>query len=166
MPRGRQTDILTAAKVSALAELGYSAPQIEALTGVNARTAWGILNNEASWGEIKESPVFKANRLKQKEALEAASRVVAAKALVQVEQKIESASAYQAAGIYGLLRTHERLDAGEPTQITASVNLHTVASMDKLAAMLGQALVETEPKDVTPSDDDKKSAQHEWENRN
>jgi len=38
MPRGRQTDILTAAKVAALAELGYSAPQIEALTGVNART--------------------------------------------------------------------------------------------------------------------------------
>jgi hypothetical protein len=59
MPRGRQTDILTAAKVAALAELGYSAPQIEGLTGVNARTAWGILNNEASWGEIKESPVFK-----------------------------------------------------------------------------------------------------------
>ena len=30
----------------------------------------GFLNNEASWGEIKETPVFKANRLKQKEALE------------------------------------------------------------------------------------------------
>jgi hypothetical protein len=113
MPRGRQTDILTAAKVAALAELGYSSPQIEALMGVNARTAWGILNNEASWGEIKNTPVFKANRLKQKEALEAASRVVAAKALVQVEKNIENASAYLAAGIYGLLRTHERLDAGD-----------------------------------------------------
>ena len=52
-----------------MAELGYSSPQIEALTEVNASTAWGILNNEASWGEIKESPVFKANRIKQKEAL-------------------------------------------------------------------------------------------------
>jgi hypothetical protein len=142
MPRGQQTDILTAAKVAALAELGYSSPQIEALTGVNARTAWGILNNEASWGEIKESPVFKANRLKQKEALEAASRVVAAKALVQVEKKIESASAYQAAGIYGLLRTHERLDAGEPTQITAAVNIHAITAMDKLAAMLAQSLLD------------------------
>jgi hypothetical protein len=142
MPRGRQTDILTAAKVAALAELGYSTPQIEGLTGVNARTAWGILNNEASWGEIKETPVFKANRLKQKETLEAASRVVAAKALIEVEKKIENASAYQAAGIYGLLRTHERLDAGEPTQITASVNIHAIANLDKLAAMLSLSLIE------------------------
>jgi hypothetical protein len=131
--KGRQTDVLTAAKVAALADLGYSSPQIEALTGVNARTAWGILNNEASWGEIKELPVFKANRIKQKETLEAASRIVAAKALVQVEKKIENASAYQAAGIYGLLRTHERLDAGEPTQITASVNLELIADLDKLS---------------------------------
>ena len=136
MPRGRQTDILTAAKVAALAELGYSAPKIEALTGVNARTAWGILNSEASWGEIKETPVFNANRLKEKEALESASRIVAAKALVQVEKKIENASAYQAAGIYGLLRTHERLNAGEPMQITASVNIQAVTSLDKLAGML------------------------------
>ena len=52
MPRSKD-DILTASKVAALAELGYSSPQIEALTGVNARTAWGILNNEDSWGEIK-----------------------------------------------------------------------------------------------------------------
>lgn len=64
--RGRQIDILTAAKVTALAELGYSSPQIEALTGVKARTAWGILNNEASWGEIKESPVFKEVALNKK----------------------------------------------------------------------------------------------------
>ena len=128
-----------------------STPQIEGLTGVNARTAWGILNSEASWGEIKETPVFKANRLKQKEALESASRIVAAKALIQVEKKIENASAYQAAGIYGLLRTHERLDAGEPTQITANFNIHTVVAMDKLAALLSQSLIEDQKTiDATP----------------
>ncbi|HEY6365540.1 MAG TPA: hypothetical protein VI585_12195 [Candidatus Binatia bacterium] len=96
------------------------------------------------------------SRLKQKEALEAASRVVAAKALVQVEKKIENASAYQAAGIYGLLRTHERLDAGEPTQITASTNIHAIANMDKLAAKLSQALLAKDKSiDVTPGHDDK-----------
>jgi hypothetical protein len=158
VPRGRQTDILTAAKVTALADLGYSSPQIEALTGVNARTVWGVLNNEASWGEIKELPVFKANRVNQKEALEAASRIVAAKALIQVEKKIDNASAYQAAGIYGLLRTHERLDAGEPTQITASVNLELIADLDKLSRALGQSLIEDKKTvDVTPSQDDKKT---------
>lgn len=82
--------------------------------------------------------------------------MVAAKALVQVEKKIENASAYQAAGIYGLLRTHERLDAGEPTQITASTNIHAIANMDKLAAKLSQALLEKDKSiDVTPGHDDK-----------
>jgi hypothetical protein len=101
---------------------------------------------------IKETPVFKANRLKQKEALEAASRIVAARALIQVEKKIENASAYQAAGIYGLLRTHERLDAGEPTQIAAFVGTQAVATLDKLAAMLAQSLIDRqETIDITPS---------------
>lgn len=77
---------------------------------------------------------------------------MAAKALVQVEKKIENASAYQAAGIYSLLRTHERLDAGEPTSITASINIQAVTSLDKLAAMLGQSLVDEEKTiDITPT---------------
>jgi hypothetical protein len=70
--------------------------------------------------------------------------VVAAKALVQVEKKIENASAYQAAGIYELLRTHERLDAGEPTQITANLDIHAIATMDKLTAMLSRSLIENQ----------------------
>ena len=66
--------------------------------------------------------------------------------------KIENASAYQAAGIYGLLRTHERLDAGEPTEIHAHLNIQAVASLDKLAEMLGQSLID-DPKtiDITPT---------------
>ena len=86
-----------------------------------------------------------------------ASRIVAAKALIQVEKNIENASAYRAAGIYGLLRTHERLDAGEPTQITANFDIHTVAAIDKLTAMLSNSLINERQQsiDVTPSRDDK-----------
>ena len=141
MSRGRQTDIPTAARAAALADLGYSSPQIEGLTGVNARTVWGILNDEASWGEIKESPVFKANRHKQKEALEAATRLLAARCLVEAEKKIDTISPYQAVGMYGILRQHERLDAGEPTEIHASLNLSASISLDKLADILSRRLV-------------------------
>jgi hypothetical protein len=57
-----------------------------------------------------------------------------------------------------LLRTHERLDAGEPTQITASVNLELIADLDKLSRALGQSLIEDKKTvDVTPSQDDKKT---------
>ena len=91
-----------------------------------------------------------------KDALEAASCLVAAKALIQVEKKIKNARAYQAAGIYGLLRTHERLDAGEPTQITANFDIYVVVASDILAAKLSQALIDGEKAmDITPSRDDK-----------
>jgi len=141
MARGRQTDIPTAARATALAELGYSGTQIEALTGLNARTVWGILNNEASWGEIKEGPVFKQNRLRQKEALESSTRLLAAKCLVQVENKIDQVSAYQAVGMYGILRQNERLDAGEPTEVISITDRRTVESLDALAAALSQTLI-------------------------
>jgi hypothetical protein len=145
MPRGRQTDILTASKATALADLGYSGPQIEGMTGLNARTVWGILNGEASWGEVKETSVFKANRLRQKEALEAATRLLAAKCLVEVENKIGAVSAYQAVGMYGILRQNERLDAGEPTEI--SMNVNASMSLDDLLDRLGQRLIQVNPED-------------------
>lgn len=73
-----------------------------------------------------------------------------------MEKKIENASAYQAAGIYELFRTHERLDAGEPTQITANLDIHAIATMDKLTAMLSRSLIENqETIDVTPNQDER-----------
>jgi hypothetical protein len=66
MSRGRQTDLPAAARAAALDELEYSAPQIEGLTGLKARTVWGILNNEASWGEIKKHPSSKQIALDKK----------------------------------------------------------------------------------------------------
>ncbi len=57
---------------------------------------------------------------------------------------MDKASAYQAAGIYGLLRTHERLDAGEAT---SNVAVHTkleLEGLDKLCEMLAQSLVASE----------------------
>lgn len=68
--------------------------------------------------------------------------MVAGKALIQVEKNIEKASAYQAAGIYGLLRTHERLDAGEATENVA-VNIGAKAeTIDALAALLHHSLTQ------------------------
>jgi hypothetical protein len=70
--------------------------------------------------------------------MQAASISLSQKAL----QQIENPSAPQAAMVYGILRDKERLDAGEPTEITASYTRHEVAGMDALAAVLGQTLLE------------------------
>jgi hypothetical protein len=92
--------------------------------GIPERTAREIIARQGRWGEVAERSVFAEVRLKQKVHLEAASRMLSSKCLVQLEDTLGNASAYQAAVIDGLLRTHERLDAGEATQNIA-IHSHT-----------------------------------------
>jgi hypothetical protein len=142
------TDPATAAKAMELDELGYPGTHIARMTNLPPRTAHDIINKYGHWATVADTPVFQRHRQEQKLALQSASMAVSAKALIRVEETIDKASAYQAAGIYGLLRTHERLDAGEPTQITASSNLNVAMDLDAMATALAASLV---PIDVTPS---------------
>jgi transposase len=142
---------LAAAAVELVEGAGYSQRKAGAMVGLSGVTVHDIVHRHGHWGEVAESALFKQYRNEQKATLEAASRAISAKCLIQVEEKLDKASAYQAAGIYGLLRTHERLDAGEPTSISASLNIQAVASLDKLAAMFGARLVEEQKTiDVSP----------------
>lgn len=57
--------------------------------------------------------------------------------------------------VYGILRDKERLDAGEPTEITASFTRHEVSGVDALAQALSTALLERQADiDITPQDSD------------
>jgi hypothetical protein len=142
------TDPVIAARAMELADRGYPSTDIARQTGLAQTTAYDVINKLGHWGKVAETPVFIKLRQEQKLALQSASMAVSAKALIQVEKNIDKASAYQAAGIYGLLRTHERLDAGEPTQITASSNLNVAVELDAIAAALSSSLV---PIDVSPA---------------
>ena len=85
--------------------------------------------------------------------MQASSITLAQKALQQIENRIDEASAPQAAVIYGILRDKERLDAGEPTEILASLTRQEVAGIDKLGAALSQTLLLSGKEiDVTPAD--------------
>ena len=51
------------------------------------------------------------------------------------------------------MRDKERLDAGEPTEIVASYTRADILGLDKLAAALGQTLLQSGKEiDVTPAD--------------
>ena len=141
MPGAPSIDPVKAAAAMELGESLYTPTEIAKMTGINRHSVHDILARHGHWGEMAETPVFRKYRLEQKVLLQSATMLVAGKALKQVDDKIDKASAYQAAGIYGLLRTHERLDAGEPTEITASINLHAIQGLDRLAAMLSQSLL-------------------------
>ena len=45
--------------------------------------------------------------------------------------------------VYGILRDKERLDAGEPTEIVASHSRVDISGLDKLAAALGETLLQS-----------------------
>lgn len=136
-------DAIKAAHAMTLGDMGYQSSKVAEMVDISQRAAYDIIKRHGRWGEVAERPVFAELRQQQKAHLEATSRMLSAKCLIQVDNKINECSAYQAAGIYGLLRTHERLDAGEPTEITASLNVHAAVGIDKLSAILGQRLIES-----------------------
>lgn len=136
------TDPIVAAQAMNLGDAGYSGAAIANMLDISDRTARHLIRKHGRWAEVAERPVFAELRRQQKIHLESASRAIAAKCLIQVEEKLDKASAYQAAGIYGLLRTHERLDAGEPTEIIGHVtDRRSVESVEALAAALSQVLI-------------------------
>ena len=55
--------------------------------------------------------------------------------------------------VYGILRDKERLDAGEPTEITMSYTRQEISGVDALAQALSTALLQKQAViDVTPSE--------------
>jgi hypothetical protein len=78
-----------------------------------------------------------------KRQMQAASINLFQKALQQIENRIDKASAPQAAMVYGILRDKKRLDAGEPAEITASYTRQEIAGLDAFAAVLSQTLLQS-----------------------
>ena len=154
MPRGRRTPIHHAAEAKALADIGYQGTQIAQATGLPVRTVDDIINGRNRWGEIiANDQAFKQYRTDAKRRMQAISIQLSQKALQQIEDRIEDASAPQAALIYGILRDKERLDAGEPTEILAGYTRVDVEGVDRLVAALGQTLLLSRNEiDVTPAD--------------
>jgi hypothetical protein len=118
------------------------------------RTVDDIINGRSGWGEIiANDQAFKQYRTLAKRQMQAASISLSQKALQQIEDRIDKASAPQAAMVYGILRDKERLDAGEPTEIVALHTRQEIAGLESLAAILGQTLLQrTKEIDVTPLD--------------
>ncbi len=152
---GRRTDLPTAALVMELGETeGRSEREIAGMTGISSGTVHGILSRANGWDKIAEGETFKRHRQEQNKALEQANRTLAAKALNAAEGKIDKASFYQL--VYGaaIMTDKARLLAGEPTEIHANLNLTAVTTLDKLAALLGQSLIDDgKTIDVTPAQD-------------
>ena len=143
MPRGRRTDLPTAATARAMSEMGFQTGQIAEAIGLAEGTVDDIVNGRHGWGQMINEPVFNEYRVRQKRIMQTASIELAKKALGQIENKLPQASAAQAAVIYGIMRDKERLDAGESTENIAVLSRHDVEDLDRLAKALAHSLLES-----------------------
>lgn len=144
----KKVDEAKDAAAMALAKLDSLAADMPGnAVGGNRSPIWRLLHNEA--GEWLSGPVLRAARARAKEILQARSVAIAERCLYQVEKTLGNASAYQAAGIYGLMRTHERIDAGEPTEHIAHLHRHEIDGLDSLAGKLARVLSEQQNQGVS-----------------
>lgn len=145
-------DPIKAATVGALQDLGYNGRQIARTIGLAASTVYDMLGGRTDY---LKRPIIAQLRTQIKSRLQFRSLDLSDRALDQVESTLPWTEARDAAVVYGILRQHERLDAGEPTEITASVNVHVEGKVDDLVQALGAALLikqseVKEPIDITP----------------
>jgi hypothetical protein len=142
MPSFQVTPIIEAAKAQALIDMGHTHRAAAAAVGLAGHTVYDIMVGNAGWAERKNEPLFKQYRAQQKGILEHGMTELAKKMFVQAEKVIHKASTYQAVVAGSILIDKVRLLQGEPTLITANLNIQAVANLDKLAAMFSQRLVE------------------------
>lgn len=150
MPGAESIDVMKAAQADVLAGSGYNPSAIARATGLARSSVYDVLKRVGHWGEIAETPVFAKLRREQSVALESAGRALAAKAMVQCEDMLPKANAYQACLISSIMIDKSRLLAGEATQIVDVNTKLEVAGLDKFCAALSQALLADQAVDITP----------------
>ena len=137
MPRGQLTEPRKAFAVRDLAAIGTKAIDIASQTHLPLSTIEDIILGKNGWDKRLNDPSFASYRSRRKKQLQAIATEMSVKLLDHAASRLGTTSPYQAMGMYGILRTHERLDAGEATH---NVELHekreVVASEATLAALL------------------------------
>jgi hypothetical protein len=150
MARPRKISLADAAKAVTLVEdLGYSQTAASNVTGLGLSTVSDILAPRYRWGEIVDGPVFLELRRQQKKAFQAALFDLTRQSLIQAQKELPNASYYQAVTGAAILMDKERLYAGEPTEITANLNVNA-GSLEELASALAKC-ISPESNDISPN---------------
>ncbi len=149
------TPLRDAARAVELVEgAGYTPEMASRVTGLSKHTVENIINGNEGWEERKNRPVFAQYWRDEKLRLQHAMTQLTKEALVRAHDSLDKASFYQAVTGAAILIDKTRLLAGEPTEITANLNIQAVGSLDRLANMLGHSLVDVQAgEQATPAVD-------------
>lgn len=141
MPGAESIDMMKAAQADALAAVGYNPAAVGRATGLHPSSVRDVLHRVGHWGEVAQTPVFKRLRSEQSIALESAGRVLAAKAMLQCEETLPKANAYQSCLIASIMIDKSRLLAGESTENISVHNTVEIHGLDQLADALSRRLI-------------------------
>ena len=147
----RQIPFPFAAAALEMVENGYSRQDAENATGVDEVTISDIQKKKGHWLQDVEKPIFEEWRRRTKREIQGRANELAVKLLAHADKCVtkspEKTSPYQAVGMYGILRTHDRLDAGESTENISIRGTVEIQATDALAAVLAQALLDSPKKE-------------------
>ena len=123
-------------------DAGASHREIATATGLAMDTVQNIVSGRGRWTELtKDRGVFKKYRQLIKDRMVAKALTYADRMLDSVDAARNTGNVAQRAVAYGILRQHERLDAGEATSHVAVIHRTDLEAMDRLAQRLSNKLV-------------------------
>lgn len=134
-----------AARAFELVAQGYSRQDAANMTGVSRPTVADMVRRKGHWLQDVETPVFLEWRRRIKRDIQGQANELAVKLLAHADKNLEKTSPYQAVGMYGILRTHDRLDAGESTENVAVIHKAEAGGLDRLADRLAERLLGLNP---------------------
>ena len=135
----RNISLPDAAMALELAESGMARKRVAEITGMGEITVMDIQKRKGHWLQDVAKPVFEEWRLRTKREIMGRSTELVVKLLKHADENLDKTSPYQAIGMYGILRTHDRLDAGEATQ---NISVHSEApGLEQAATVIAEALM-------------------------
>lgn len=99
MARGRKTNLVTAATVRVMAEMGFEAGLIGELLKLPRATTVDIIRARGSWKHQVDNELTLTVKYRVKQAIEGAADDLAIKAIARLEEKIKNASLMEALNI-------------------------------------------------------------------
>src|SRR3989338_8990403 len=92
MPRGRRTDLSTAATVRVMAEMGFEVGLIAELLKIPRSTAIDITHARGSWSHQVDNELTLTVKYRVKQAIKNVADDLAIRAVARLEEKMEKAS--------------------------------------------------------------------------
>jgi len=131
------TPVELAAQALALRDVGMSFAKAGEQTGLDATTVFNIEHGKHGWSEVKEYQSFRRLRALYKEELQRESLDLSKLSLANIRRRLQGnpdrIPLRDLSATYKVLRTEERLDAGEATEHIAVIH-----SSKELAQAVGE----------------------------